>query len=1080
MHKSLVALLAAAGLIVPAAPAQAHTGFDPAAFASPSASSMPSVYWYWNNTITADITDRQMAEMRAKGIHEAVLFPYGGDTMQPAFFTEAWFTLVEHVLREAQRTGMKIWLFNDNNFPSGRAAGYVVNGGTIGDRTLAARPELRLKGLLRSTRVVTGPATVTLAETSGLSVSESRLVVDPAASTAAAPIITGTGWADYTVTGKVTLTKGGTQIQVRADAAGTRGYLVDIDVKGVASVYRVDGATRTRLTTGVATPGFSSTRAQTVTVRVSGDTITPTINATVQPAAVDATYAAGTVAVRAEGTQRSQWDTLAVTAADGATLWTSDFTDAAPLADFAGDRVALGGVTAAAARSLGSATPRELGGGTWRVPAGSWQIDVYAPALLVDDSSGYVRNYLDLLDPTAVDAFLDVVPAEYYRRWPWAMGTVVPGFWDDESFIASAQPHPFKRLPYSPGLADAVRAAGGTPGVAYTAAADGLDPASGDYWRAVDNLFATSYYRREADWMARHGLELITNPLLDEEGPQDRIISTGDLSKDNQWAQVPGSDMITTDYSAGTQTTLGRNAASAAHQSGAPRVVMETFGNAGWQVAPDYMHATVGALATRGVNQTFLHAMWTDETSVNFPPPFGPRSTFWAEMPVLDTWIGRVMEVGRGTDLAGTALIQPQRAAEQTGSTANTLDEDFAGAAYALERGQVDFDLVTDSVLAADPVSRYHAVIGRGGVLRVGAADYRQIVLPRTPALDVAAARTLATFVRNGGSLIVVGPLPTREATGKNAALAAVFATIKRDISVVEEEEDLTGSAGQRAASLSPAAPSVRIRRIGRGGDVAFLINNEADAFVRTKADFGIAGVPEIWDPRTGATGVAGVYDGSGVPLELEPYETIAVVYRGGVAERAHLTASGGLEVRATRVSGRMLTAAVVADAAGSYALSGENGRQEYRGTVTVTDPLTPIAVDGAWTVRLGKDGAVAEERPLGSWTTFDPTFSGSADYTTSFTLGAEQLTNRRLVLDLGEVHDLATVTVNGKEMPVALWHPYTVDVTDALRAGGNTIGVRVTNTLANSRNKILPSGLVGPVTLRPRAVVDANLEVAR
>ena len=47
--------------------------FDPAAFKNPPKDSRPAIYWYWNNTITSDITDRQMAEMRAK-----VLFWRGG------------------------------------------------------------------------------------------------------------------------------------------------------------------------------------------------------------------------------------------------------------------------------------------------------------------------------------------------------------------------------------------------------------------------------------------------------------------------------------------------------------------------------------------------------------------------------------------------------------------------------------------------------------------------------------------------------------------------------------------------------------------------------------------------------------------------------------------------------------------------------------------------------------------------------------------------------------------------------------------------------------------------------------------
>jgi hypothetical protein len=122
----------------------------------------------------------------------------------------------------------------------------------------------------------------------------------------------------------------------------------------------------------------------------------------------------------------------------------------------------------------------------------------------------------------------------------------------------------------------------------------------------------------------------------------------------------------------------------------------------------------------------------------------------------------------------------------------------------------------------------------------------------------------------------------------------------------------------------------------------------------------------------------------------------------------------------------------------------------------------------------------VLQERALGSWTTFDPTFSGSGVYTTSLDLTAADLNGRRLMLDLGAVHDLATVTVNGTELPSALWHPYTVDATSALRPGANAISVRVTNTLANSRNKILPSGLAGPVTLRPQAAVTATLAVTR
>ena len=176
-------------------------GFDPDLFAQPRSSSMPAIYWYWGGVITDDIITTQMREMRSKGITEFVLFPFNGDDMRPVFGSEDWFDRVGHTLEEARRTGMKVWLFNDNNFPSGRGANLVANGGTLGDRTIPAQPEHRLKGLWRSTAVFEGGSTVALDRSSGVSAEEGRLAVDGQVLDGAAPLAVGKDWSDYTVAG---------------------------------------------------------------------------------------------------------------------------------------------------------------------------------------------------------------------------------------------------------------------------------------------------------------------------------------------------------------------------------------------------------------------------------------------------------------------------------------------------------------------------------------------------------------------------------------------------------------------------------------------------------------------------------------------------------------------------------------------------------------------------------------------------------------------------------------------------------------------------------------------------------------
>jgi hypothetical protein len=90
--------------------------------------------------------------------------------------------------------------------------------------------------------------------------------------------------------------------------------------------------------------------------------------------------------------------------------------------------------------------------------------------------------------------------------------------------------------------------------------------------------------------------------------------------------------------------------------------------------------------------------------------------------------------------------------------------------------------------------------------------------------------------------------------------------------------------------------------------------------------------------------------------------------------------------------------------------------------------------------------------------------------------------------MNLGDVKDVATVSVNGHELGILWKKPFIVDVSNALRAGANRLEVRVTNVWPNRMvgdkqpgmariaystfdpfkpdSPLLPSGLLGPVTL--------------
>ena len=159
--------------------------------------------------------------------------------------------------------------------------------------------------------------------------------------------------------------------------------------------------------------------------------------------------------------------------------------------------------------------------------------------------------------------------------------------------------------------------------------------------------------------------------------------------------------------------------------------------------------------------------------------------------------------------------------------------------------------------------------------------------------------------------------------------------------------------------------------------------------------------------------------------------------------------------------------------------------------------------------MRLGRGGAGARDFPgrgapeslqldsLGSWSENALPgvrhFSGIATYRLNFEAAGTLPAAARTWLDLGEVAEIAEVSLNGHSLGT-LWHPpFRVDVTGALRPGSNLLEVRVANVWANrligdaqpgaervaytsaptyrADAPLRPSGLLGPVRL-----LEANI----
>ena len=133
-------------------------------------------------------------------------------------------------------------------------------------------------------------------------------------------------------------------------------------------------------------------------------------------------------------------------------------------------------------------------------------------------------------------------------------------------------------------------------------------------------------------------------------------------------------------------------------------------------------------------------------------------------------------------------------------------------------------------------------------------------------------------------------------------------------------------------------------------------------------------------------------------------------------------------------------------------------------------------ALPGPWTVTSVEGGpALAPAKTIAAvagWHTWDAAFSGTMTYQTRFDVPDAA---GRLVLDLGDVREIARVRLNGIDLGVRFIAPFRFGIPEGLlRTQGNTLEIDVTSLGANrlaagsgaAKPAVVPSGLLGPVQL--------------
>ncbi len=677
-------------------------------------------------------------------------------------------------------------------------------------------------------------------------------------------------------------------------------------------------------------------------------------------------------------------------------------------------------------------TPAE--GTTPNEPRHSWQVQFLRHVYLSSPTRNFNRadgtrakdatyTIIDYLDPKATDAFLHTVHETYYNAVGDQFGKIVLGTFGDEPDYSSG-------IPWTPKLLETFKAQKGYDLAPYLPSwfdhkpIPGSDLARADYYDVWSGIFQNSFFGEQANWDKAHNVEYLVH-LNHEETMLALERSEGDYFRDERYVQVPGIDNLsqlipsavhTPDGTWNINNNFPKLASSDAHLFGKPKVWAEEGGGPG--IDGKYQ---LDFQAVRGVNALQIRVPLTRFQGAGVdnaaPPPVPPQA------PMIAWYANRagyLMAIGRPAAQVG--LYHPGNSIWLGGDAATEADRSTTKLGWQLFEHQVDWDYFDEQSLSSV------ATLANGGFTNLSGQTYKAIVLPSMTVITRTGLARLREFAAGGGKVIFVGKTPS-------LILDKTFmdAKEKPDLSfatLIESSGDITPAvlAALPKPDVTVDAEFKRLTYTHRkwtDGDMYYFFNESNKAETRTATVAGHGAVQD-WDLGTGeihpmAAAAADGPDMVKFPLVLGPYEAKVVVV-GPLPKEA--------------------AAPEPSFAAGT----------------------TFAELTGDWNVDLsGKPLTTA----LKSWEDLGTTgFSGPATYRKQFTAAATPK-GKHVYLEIGDVHDYAKVTLNGKDLGAHAWQPYRWDVTSALKPGENDLVVEVDATAAG-RGPGAPPPAAAPATPAP------------
>ncbi len=609
--------------------------------------------------------------------------------------------------------------------------------------------------------------------------------------------------------------------------------------------------------------------------------------------------------------------------------------------------------------------------------------------------------------------------------------------------------------PWNDSMADAFQRRVGYPVLRYLPLLAGWKLADQDLherflydWRKmVSDRLIDSHYVTGRKFLEAYGVKLIAEsggpgPPIWDSNPVDGIRALGavDIPRGEFWIRHRGIFLI-------------KEIASAAHVYDKRLVDAESFTTWRRWVDGPLNHKKIADRALcEGLNCFSFHTFASSPPEAGLPgwayhagTDINPTATWWPMVRALTDYLARCSHMLRqGWFVADVCYYYGDQAPNFYPLLCNVPEHPLLD---GLHPGY-DYDVCSSQVI----LERMRVEEGR--IVLPDGMSYSALVLPEQDHIPAAVLERIRDLIADGAT-VIAHQRPTRAPGLQDHEKESK--TVGRLAEELWGREISSGPLG-RGRFMVTTDRSGALREIGVGEDFKIVGRTENDLgpldfihrrttdddfyFVRNKTRealfltcrFRIAAEatgqsPEFWWPQSGTRSACPdwktVENGyTELPLELGPLGSVFVVFR---------KTGPGSDPPLDPLAIETFAAA------------------EAPASMTLTGPWQVEFPEG-W-------GAPLEATfpKLQSWTESKDEgirfFSGIATYQKSFDVPESLAEKERLFLQLGDLAEIAEVTLNGSRLGLVWLPPYRIEITRAIRVGANTLEIRIANLWANRLN---------------------------